>query len=159
MRQPWREESKWRAGRRLVPGPGAGARGAAGPRGWSSSSSAAWSAAQVPLGLPCLAGAARALFWEESLSRGAARYSAERRRGLPSSSRLRGGDLGLLPESLRRSQEGRPGLGDPFRGCVLPLGPPSLRFTRRRCEDRFALSFLTAPREMGAVPTPWSRED
>lgn len=72
----------------------------------------------------------------ESLSQGAARYSTERR-GLPSSSRLRG-DLGLLPESLWRSQGGRPGLGDPFGGCVL-LGPPSLRLTRRRCGGRFIL--------------------
>lgn len=80
MRQLWREESKWRAGRRLVPGPGVGGRGPAVPPGWSSSSSAAWSAAQVPLRLPCLAGAARALFGKREfipgrgpLLRGAAR--------------------------------------------------------------------------------------
>lgn len=57
----------------------------------------------------------------ESLSPGAARYSAERR-GLPSSSRLRGGDLRLLPESLRRSQGGRPGL---------PLGAACCRWVPR----------------------------
>lgn len=49
VRQPWREESKWPCGRRLVPGPGRGPAAVA-PRGCSLSSLAAWSPSQVALG-------------------------------------------------------------------------------------------------------------